>query len=48
MSELLWSRLIYPRAIQRHLRQAAREHIEVAPVINEILDTAIEEVEAEL
>lgn len=37
-----------PESYYETLQQAAREHIEVAPVINEILDTAIEEVEAEL
>jgi len=30
------------------LQQATREHIEVATVINDILDTAIEEVETDL
>jgi hypothetical protein len=37
-----------PESYYETLQQAAREHIEVAPVINEILDTAIEEVEAKL
>lgn len=37
-----------PESYYETLQQAAKEHLEVAPVINEILDTAIEEVEAEL
>jgi hypothetical protein len=37
-----------PESYYEILQQAAKEHLEVAPVINEMLDTAIEEVEAEL
>lgn len=37
-----------PDSYYETLQQAAREHIAVAPVINEILDTAIEDVEADL
>jgi hypothetical protein len=37
-----------PQSYYETLQQATREHIEVAPVINDILDTAIEEVEAGL
>lgn len=37
-----------PESYYETLQQAAREHIEVATVINEILDIAIEEVESEL
>jgi hypothetical protein len=37
-----------PESYYETLQQAAREHIEVAPVINEILDIAIEEIESEL
>jgi hypothetical protein len=37
-----------PDSYYETLQQAAREHIEVAPVINKILETAIEEVEADL
>lgn len=37
-----------PESYYETLQQATREHIEVAPVINEILDTAVEEVETEV
>jgi len=37
-----------PESYYGTLQQAAKEHLMVAPVINEILDTAIEEIEAEL
>jgi len=37
-----------PESYYEVLQQAAREHIQVAPEINEILDTAIEEVENEI
>lgn len=37
-----------PESYYEILQQAAKEHIEAVPVINEVLDTAIEEVEAEL
>ena len=37
-----------PGSYYKTLQQATREHIEITPVINEILETAIDEVEAEL
>jgi predicted DNA-binding WGR domain protein len=37
-----------PESYYEELQQATREHIDVAPVINEMLDTAIEEVEREI
>jgi len=37
-----------PESYYEALQQATREHIEVAPVVNKMLDTAVEEVEAEL
>jgi hypothetical protein len=37
-----------PESYYETLQQATREHIEVVPVINEILDTAIEEVEEDM
>ena len=37
-----------PGSYYETLQQATREHIEITPVINEILETAIDEVEAEL
>jgi hypothetical protein len=37
-----------PESYYETLQQAAREHIQIAPVINDILDTAIDEVDSEL